>query len=125
MLIKHIKRPYTIITPQKKVQMTKNARIGTLVALRDNSGAICIGWSMANNSAGDKFDKKTGINVAINRAVPLEDLANDSTIPFKVQNELSDFIGRAKNYFKPKIVVIVKGGIAYCDDPRVQIVDLD
>ena len=78
MLIKHIKRPQTIISPQKKVLMTKNARIGTLVAYRNKStDEIMIGWSMANNSAGDKFDKKTGIAVAFHRAVALEDLYNN------------------------------------------------
>lgn len=127
MLIKHIKRPHTIITPQKKVQMTKNVRIGTLVAYRSNStDEIMIGWSLANSSAGDKFDKKTGIEVALDRAVLLDNLYNNFVkIPFKIQNELPDFIMRAKSYFKPQIVVTVKGGIAYCDDPRVKIVDLD
>ena len=127
MLIKHIKRPQTIISPQKKVLMTKNARIGTLVAYRNKStDEIMIGWSMANNSAGDKFDKKTGIAVAFHRAVALEDLYNNfSKIPFKIQNELPDFILRVRSYFKPQIVVTVEGGVAYCDDPRVKIVDLD
>jgi hypothetical protein len=127
MLIKHIKRLHTIITPQKKVQMTKNVRIGTLVAYRNNdTDEINIGWSVVNHSAGDKFDKKTGVETALARAVPINKLHEEvNNIPFKVQNELPDFVERCNSYFKPQIVVEVRGGVAYCDDPRVKIVDHD
>ena len=36
-----------------------------------------------------------------------------------------ELIGKLENYKEEEIIVEVLGGIAYCDDPRVKIIDND
>jgi len=57
---------------------------------------IRLGWSYANFRAGDKFNKKRGIEIASGRL----ETGTNQTVPNDVIPILENMAGRAKKYFK-------------------------
>lgn len=71
---------------------------GVVMAHKDVTGKVHVGWSFANLKKGDRFDKKVGILLARGRATyPIPDGAK---IPRDVQVELKKLSERAVRYFK-------------------------
>lgn len=73
---------------------------GVIVAVVCEDGIVRIGWSLCKFSAGDKFTK-LGLNIAKNRAIKHTTIAPQSII-----YQLEKFIGRAKKYYKDKMVEV-------------------
>ena len=71
-------------------------KVGVLVGQLNDKGQIVMGWSKANASLGDKFDKKYGINLAVNRT------CSEQILPYPVsfRKEASKFEDRCLRYFK-------------------------
>ena len=73
----------------------RKRKIGVLVGeMRDKT--IFIGWSRANESMGDKFDRDYGMNLAIERLKAKEMVS----IPDSIVVEVVAFQGRCQRYFK-------------------------
>ena len=53
---------------------------GIIVAKRNSSGQIVIGWSYANRKAGDRFSKRRGLAIAEARA----EVGTDNRVPHEV-----------------------------------------
>lgn len=75
--------------------------VGVVIALWDGEG-IRYGYSRVNLNAGDKFNKKQCLDMAIGRAMCSEILPpfDDVHIPNIVRKDLQRMYGRAKNYYK-------------------------
>jgi hypothetical protein len=85
------------------VYNTKRHPVGVLAAqpsLADPKEVI-IGWSKCNASAGDRFDKKRGVEIAYSRSATgsLQD------IPDSMLEEYTNFTVRATRYFSDKNVI--------------------
>lgn len=99
MIIQYIRRTKTEVSPRKKVTMQRTHKIGVLVAWRDPiMGDIRIGWSALNLFSDDKFDAKTGIELAKKKSYSLT-IAQVMKKPLKVEKELPAFIKRVEEHF--------------------------
>jgi hypothetical protein len=102
MIVKHIAKWKTEVSPRKKVQMRRRHRIGTLIAYKERDN-IKFGWSLVNFTEGDKFNNATGVEEATKRAISIHAL-NDGrfidSLPVKIKNELLVFRKRIAEYFK-------------------------
>ncbi len=81
----------------------KNQKVGLLVGLPDDKNEkVLIGFSKCNTKH-DKFDRELAIKIAEARAKKYSDqLINKYNIPFKVMENLPDFMERCGKYFKDK-----------------------
>lgn len=79
----------------KYVRDNKRRPIGVLLAYKDGRD-IRFGWSRANRSAGDSFERFEGILMAVERA------STNSTlpIPHSLKSDSDRFLGRASRYYK-------------------------
>lgn len=75
--------------------------IGVTVALWDGE-KVRYGYSRVNLNAGDTFNRKQALDMAVGRALiqHLEPPFDDKSVPHTVKPELQRIYGRAKNYFK-------------------------
>lgn len=81
----------------------RNNRKGVLVAVKTNNG-YSIGW--ASCSPKDKFDRTTGITLALERASKWgTERASwqKQTKPLAIEAELQKFNARCQRYFRPSI----------------------
>ena len=108
--------------PRKHTRKT-----GILVAMKIGE-EVRIGWSMCH-SQKDKFDLKWGMMIATRRAkkphgfvmdwtsdvhdtadrqrrIPILNIMGECKIPNSIQDDVQDFITRAKKYFKDTDVVL-------------------
>lgn len=105
MIIQHIRKTQTEISPRKKVVMKRTHKIGTLVAFRGDhaNGPIYIGWSAVNRKAGDTF-RKHGISMAKSRAKAVDNSTDwMQGIPLKFHKHLPGFVQRCERYYKQSI----------------------
>jgi hypothetical protein len=108
MIYKFIRKTKTEISPSKKVKMKRTHKRGVLVAFVDPfEGKVKVGWSLANEKAGDKFDEDIGIQNAIERALkPSTVYARclDGSVPKSILTDMIRFLDRCERYFKNGMV---------------------
>lgn len=75
-------------------------RKGAFVAVPTGGLTYGIGWSLCNETAGDKFDKDLAVNTASMRAMQGLD---ESKVPQSLVEELRGFRSRARRYYKDKV----------------------
>lgn len=71
-----------------------NKLIGVLVGTKLEDGTVRITASKCNESHGDKFDKKLGLQIAANRSTKPETIIAHSMIP-----DMIKFVDRCSRYF--------------------------
>jgi hypothetical protein len=78
--------------------------VGVLAAVpsQDKPSEVVIGWSRCNNSAGDRFDKHIGVQIAYERSLK----QSTAEVPMTMEAEYTEFYARATRYFKDRAVVI-------------------
>jgi hypothetical protein len=76
-------------------------KVGVLAALKVN-GRIVIAGAKAHRSAGDRFDKQTGFNIAMDRIVKTVDCGRKNRIAASMENDLNQFSDRCVRYFKTR-----------------------
>jgi hypothetical protein len=81
----------------------KNMNVGVLVGFSMND-TVYISGSKANLSAGDKFDKKFGIKLAVDRLIKLDE-GRKIKIALSMESDLNRFAVRCKKYFKTEKIV--------------------
>jgi hypothetical protein len=81
----------------------KDQRIGVLAATNNNIDPdnVFIGWSLCNQSAGDKFDAKRGVEIAYERSRK----CSVAPIPMSIVQRYAAFKHRCNKYFKNRTVV--------------------
>lgn len=74
--------------------------IGVLAAkpMPTNPDLVHIGWSKVNSSAGDRFDKKRGVEIALSRS----EKGSVAPVPDSILNDYLYFVDRCRRYFKDK-----------------------
>lgn len=80
------------------VRDRKNNPIGVVVAIKIGDKYHC-GWSLTKIKSGDKFDKETGMSMALGRAVA-GNLPKNATIPHAIVKPFKKMFVRANKYFK-------------------------
>ena len=80
------------------VKVPSGRRKGQLRGVVVAIGRDKIGWSQANEKAGDTFNKERGIAIARTRA--LKGSPEKAKVPYDVQKTVNYMISRAKRYFK-------------------------
>ena len=83
-----------------------NKRIGVLVGQKDSEGVVRIGWSKANLAAGDTFDAKMGLDIALGRIA--HSRANKQ-IPNSIYPQYAAFALRCSRYFKDAKKIVYRG----------------
>jgi hypothetical protein len=63
---------------------------------------VVIGWSRCNNSAGDRFDKRIGVQIAYERSLK----QSTAEVPLTMTPHYTAFYERATKYFKDRAVVV-------------------
>lgn len=77
--------------------------IGVLAAIRaHNAPDVAIGWSLCKKSAGDRFDKRKGKEIALNRSA----LGTGREVPNSIVQDYIAFAKRAEKYFRDAKVVM-------------------
>lgn len=92
------KKPETTIYEfiVKKVRGQRR-KVGVIVGVLDEKHSVVrLGWSRANFSKGDVFDKQRGMNIAIARTKT----ASPDPVCHSFRNEIARFASRCKRYFK-------------------------
>ena len=79
------------------VRDRKNNPIGVVVAVKLDNKIHC-GWSLTKRTSGDKFNRETGLSIALGRAVVTNGF--DQTVPQTVKKTFTDIVVRAGRYFK-------------------------
>lgn len=69
-------------------------------ASASNPNRVVIGWSRCNRAAGDRFDKKRGLEIAWQRSYT----SSQASIPDSMSDQYVKFLSRAQRYFKNKVV---------------------
>ncbi len=81
---------------------TNRQPIGVLAAIRaQNAPDVAIGWSLCKRSAGDRFDKRKGKEIALNRSV----LGSGRVVPNSIVQDYIAFAKRAQKYFSDAKVI--------------------
>ena len=85
------------------VYNNKRHPVGVLAAQPSTakSSEVIIGWSKCNASAGDRFDKKRGVEIAYQRSATRSYL----DIPDSMIQDYYLFLNRATRYFSDKTVL--------------------
>ena len=78
--------------------------VGVLAACpsRSRPDQVVIGWSRCNRTAGDRFDKHIGVQIAYDRSLK----QSTAEVPMTMESEYTEFYARATRYFKDRAVVI-------------------
>lgn len=81
----------------------KHQRIGVFAATTNElyPNEVFIGWSKCNESAGDRFDSKRGVEIAYERSRK----CSIAPTPFSMQHRYEAFRYRCQKYFKNKTIV--------------------
>lgn len=80
------------------IKNRKGERVGTLVGVcEEYEDVVRVGWSYCNTRA-DKFDKTTGVEIALNRAEPQS--LDGAEIPVLIKDRLPGFEERCMQYFQ-------------------------
>jgi len=87
---------YTLITYNRDDNGVPN---GVLVAVKVDNVAYNIGFAQCR--AGDRFSKKFGLKIAIERALKRNISEND--LPFKLRSLLPSFLKRCRRYYQPNL----------------------
>jgi hypothetical protein len=82
-------------------------KVGVLAALKLN-GRIIIAGAKAHRSAGDRFDKQTGFNIAMDRIVKTVDCGRRNRIAASLESGLDAFSNRCVKYFKTRPENIIR-----------------
>jgi hypothetical protein len=78
--------------------------VGVVAAVTAKNG-VFIGWSRCKRNAGDRFDKKLGVAIAINRArKAFEDGKGVAPAPYSMEPNVDAMAARAAKYFKDKVL---------------------
>lgn len=79
-----------------------NRKIGVIAAAQTDFDReqVCIGWALANRGAGDTFDRRVGLEIAIGRARK----GTDDLPPPSIREYVTRMTERAKKYFKGKTI---------------------
>lgn len=72
---------------------------GVVVATVNDQNEVTLGWSYTNIKAGDRFNKKRGIDIALGRVKT----GTDAQVPHNVQKVSDRMYRRALIYFKKPI----------------------
>ena len=72
-------------------------KVGVLVGTIDCFDVVRIGWSKANINAGDKFNKKFGLELATARTKSMNGIV---PVPPSIFENAVKFAGRCERYFK-------------------------
>jgi len=79
----------------RKTRNGKNVKVGVFYAVEsDCRGIVRIGWSKANEKAGDKFDKERGLIIAKHRSQ-----ANPANLPY-----MPSSIRNSYKYFRNNLI---------------------
>lgn len=86
------------------VYNSKRHPVGVLAAAPSDSNPreVIIGWSLCNRSAGDKFDKRKGVEIAYERSLA----SSVANIPDSMNEQYEEFVSRASRYFKDRNVIV-------------------
>ena len=79
------------------VRDRKNNPIGVVVAVKLDTKIHC-GWSLVKRKSGDKFDRETGLSIALGRAVVTTGYAQN--VPQTIKKNFDSILVRASRYFK-------------------------
>lgn len=84
------------------VYNSKRHPVGVLAAQPSMADAneVIIGWSKCNTSAGDRFDKKRGVEIAYERSAA----RSTQHIPDSMLDQYNQFVSRSRRYFRDKVV---------------------
>jgi hypothetical protein len=104
MITQFIRKNKTEISARKKVKMQRVYKVGVLIAFKDDSNVIRIGWSAINTHSDDVFDKKIGLFLAKSNTVQIISPDVIARMPFKVKTEMPYFIQRCERFFKLKVL---------------------
>ena len=82
----------------------KNQRVGVFAATTNDfhPNEIFIGWSKCNESSGDRFDSKRGVEIAYQRSAK----CSIAPVPVSMQHRYEAFRHRCKKYFKNHSIFI-------------------
>lgn len=82
-------------TIYQRTRDRKNQPNGLVIATKTKRGSVKFGWSKTNLKAGDKFDLKTGLDIATKRAID-----GDATeVPHSIANDYTNMVNRGVRYF--------------------------
>jgi len=76
-----------------------NQKVGVLVGVKHGE-EVFISGSKANINAGDKFDRKVGVELAVDRMICLLQDGRTSKIAASLEPALERFVARCVRYFK-------------------------
>ena len=86
-------------------EYTRNKRgqsVGVLAAVpHHENGSIVIGWSRANTTKGDRFNKAEGLRIALSRSA----LHRIPVVPYSMVDAYIRFRNRCVKYYKDKQVL--------------------
>ena len=83
---------------EKQVKRNVNGqrkKVGVIVATKNKSGGLSIGYSLTKTSVGDVFDVEHGRKLAIERTK-----ARHLVIPRSLKEEVNKMVDRGHRYFK-------------------------
>lgn len=80
------------------VRVQKGRNKGKLRGVVVAVDRLKVGWSQANEKAGDKFNKERGIAIARTRAI--NGLPEKGCIPHEVNKAVAIMAARSEKYFK-------------------------
>lgn len=81
----------------------RNQPVGVVAAVVNPAEPkhVFIGWSRCNRSAGDKFDKSRGLQIALDRALVR---GGNTVVPDSLAERVEHMKRRAQKYFKDRVV---------------------
>jgi hypothetical protein len=83
----------------------QNEYVGMMIAFVEEDGQVLVGYSQLNRDL-DEYNPYDGYTVAIERAYKFKTkYPNFNKIPFKVRDELPEFLNRVVRYYKDKELV--------------------
>lgn len=100
MLVEYVRKGGIKKVTKVKKMRVGGRRVGVLVAVPYKDDKVRIGWSLCNHSAGDKFNKQFGYNIAVNRAIT----GSKTPIAKSLIGQAEKFVKRVSSYYKDKEV---------------------
>lgn len=81
----------------------RNQPVGVVAAVisPDDPTSVYIGWSRCNRSAGDRFDKSRGVQIALDRALTK---GGNTPVPDSLTERVDHMKRRAQKYFRDRRV---------------------
>ena len=98
--IRHQKITEEIFEYIRRRHHGKTLKVGVIIGVKDGK-TVKIGWSKCNRQLGDVFDKRMGLQLALNRALTLPMPDNKSVpTPNCIRKQIRQFGARCVRYFK-------------------------